>query len=233
MNSKPKVWIKRWILLAAAVFIVWYLLPQYTLKIRIDASPDGVQDFYVETKVILPQWHGVGNFKTLDSRLLSPNKTHHVSIYGNLRPWTSGKMIVVIMHPEYRKITLLEKGYRGRLLEIKPQFWPELLRDESFLELQVPKLVDRPPDYVDKLVAGKILPMASLSEHMAWVKTFYLPALDGRGDIQMIAGSIPVLRQLADYSETRSDGRTDGNKYSLENFMALKSDLLMIERQLK
>ncbi len=233
LNLKLKIGNKWWLLFIVMTLLFWWFLPQHTLKLRIDATPNSVQPFYVKTVVHFPSWHGVGNYKTIDRRLLLPNQTHSISIDDNLRPWQSGKMFVTVMHPEYKKTFLKEKGYRGKLLTLKPQSWSQILQNEPLLELQVPPLEDRPHDvYQDKLITGKILPITRLSGHMAWVRKTYLPKLNGKALMQM-GTSIPVLRQLASFAETHSAGRSDGNKYTREALKELQNDLLLFENKLK
>ena len=220
----------KWIILFLIVFliVIWFL-PQRTLKIQVNTNSDKEQLFYIEIKAGSTwNWHGIPGIKIQGKHLISANKIHHIRVSSNLRPWFGGmygdKVFVTIKHPEYRKLNLVEKGYRGKLLTVTPQSWQDILDKEPELEFGYPELAYQPYDYKEQVAMGKILRAGEVTNHISWVADYYP---------ELMREFLPVLHQLADYVNTLSIGRYDINKDLQDAILAIKNDFITIEERLE
>ena len=181
MNKKTKIWL---FVLFAPVALIYILSPPRNLTIRINAIPQGVQEFRVRTVSSKPGFHG-REFKTLDTHLIPANQNTTIPLNRDKILWF-GSIYVYISHPEYFK----ESGetnnkYFLPSATFSPTTWQNIILSEEKL---VSQQVYRP--YV---LAYRDLPMSHLNYHLSSVNETIIDLYLKNNDKKEIRKSFEVL----------------------------------------
>ena len=221
MNKISRIGLLTLFFLVALTLI---LLPPREITIEINATPLGIQEFYVEVRTSRNNLHG-STVKTLFKGLVPVKQKVNVSLKPKNLLWF-GKIHAYAYHPEYyQESTSANNSYIFTSVTLSPTTWKNIISSEEKL---VSQQVYRP-----NVLAFQDLPLTHLSYHSWFINENMVDLYLKNNVTPNVRKSIETMNQNTSLfikkmlEENMSEhGETEEMKQEIEKIRTLRDKIL-------